>query len=434
MEKRNIELRSEEVREILGRTPQWIIRWGICVVFSVVLVLLIGSMFFYYPDIITSEVKITTEHPAVWVVAHSSGKLSDLRVKDKQQVEENTLLAVIDNSAHYKDIEGLEIFMDSLPVFFQDYNPELLLLPKKEFLLGEIQDAYTKFYSDCEDYIHFCKQCYYQKKINATQEKLNGYLSYKNTLKNQQMMQKQSTGLSQKQFERETQLFEKKTISSAEYEIANKQWLADKQVLEQTNLNISATDITIGELRQSIIELQLDYEEKMKTYKNTLRSDYEILLSKIALWKYTYLLKAEVSGIVTFTNIWSKNQQVSAGNNVFAIVSDNPGKIIGKAQIPVVGSGKVKVGQKANIKLDGYPYMEYGMISTEVSSISLIPSEKVYVVELKLPESLKTFYGKKIDFTGELTGIVEITTENMSLFMRLLNPVKYFLKRNTKQK
>jgi HlyD family secretion protein len=60
----------------------------------------------------------------------------------------------------------------------------------------------------------------------------------------------------------------------------------------------------------------------------------------------------------------------------------------------------------------------------------LIPAEKIYVVELKLPENMKTSYGKEIDFTGELTGIVEIKTENISLFMRFLNPIKHFLKQN----
>jgi hypothetical protein len=32
----NIELRSEEVQEILGRPPQWIIRWGITIIFIIV--------------------------------------------------------------------------------------------------------------------------------------------------------------------------------------------------------------------------------------------------------------------------------------------------------------------------------------------------------------------------------------------------------------
>ena len=53
LEKRNkdIELRSEEVQEVMGQVPAWIVRWGIRLLFLVVVTLLVGSCFFKYPDI-----------------------------------------------------------------------------------------------------------------------------------------------------------------------------------------------------------------------------------------------------------------------------------------------------------------------------------------------------------------------------------------------
>ena len=38
-----IELRSEEVQEILGRPPHWMISYGITVIFIVILAIFIGS-------------------------------------------------------------------------------------------------------------------------------------------------------------------------------------------------------------------------------------------------------------------------------------------------------------------------------------------------------------------------------------------------------
>ena len=43
---KEIELRSEEVQEVMGQIPAWIVRWGITILFIVVLVLLVGSYFF----------------------------------------------------------------------------------------------------------------------------------------------------------------------------------------------------------------------------------------------------------------------------------------------------------------------------------------------------------------------------------------------------
>ena len=50
MEGKEIELRSEEVQEVMGQIPAWIVRWGITILFIVVLALLVGSYFFRYPD------------------------------------------------------------------------------------------------------------------------------------------------------------------------------------------------------------------------------------------------------------------------------------------------------------------------------------------------------------------------------------------------
>ena len=46
LEKRNkdIELRSEEVQEVMGQVPAWIVRWGITLLFLVVVTLLVGSL------------------------------------------------------------------------------------------------------------------------------------------------------------------------------------------------------------------------------------------------------------------------------------------------------------------------------------------------------------------------------------------------------
>lgn len=60
MEKRNkdIELRSEEVQEVMGQVPAWIVRWGITLLFLVVVALLVGSCFFKYPDVITADMTL----------------------------------------------------------------------------------------------------------------------------------------------------------------------------------------------------------------------------------------------------------------------------------------------------------------------------------------------------------------------------------------
>ena len=102
--RQEIELRSEEFNEVLSTVPAWIIRWGITMTACVVLMLLVGSAVFKYPDIISSTVTLTGTTPVSAVVARSSGKLQELYVENNQKVKANALLAVIENPAKTEDI------------------------------------------------------------------------------------------------------------------------------------------------------------------------------------------------------------------------------------------------------------------------------------------------------------------------------------------
>lgn len=58
LEDKKIELRSDEVQEILGRPPRWILKWGITLQFSLYILLFVGSWFYKYPKIITADISI----------------------------------------------------------------------------------------------------------------------------------------------------------------------------------------------------------------------------------------------------------------------------------------------------------------------------------------------------------------------------------------
>ncbi len=54
-------MHCDEVQEVMGEIPSWIVRWGITVIFAIVVALIIGSHFFYYPDVVKTDIRITTD-------------------------------------------------------------------------------------------------------------------------------------------------------------------------------------------------------------------------------------------------------------------------------------------------------------------------------------------------------------------------------------
>lgn len=138
--------------------------------------------------------------------------------------------------------------------------------------------------------------------------------------------------------------------------------------------------------------------------------------------------------IISFTNYWSENQNIAPLEEIFAIIPIEQDEIIGKSLLPVARSGKVKKGQKVNISFQNLPENEFGIVRGVVENISLIPveinnpktgyREASYIVDIRLPNGLKTSYGKILPFQPQMRAQADIITDNISLLERLFLPVK----------
>ncbi len=64
----DIELRSKEVQDLLGKVPSWLIRNGIVMMLFLLVMLLIGSWFFKYPDVVQAKVVVVAnaDFPAIY--------------------------------------------------------------------------------------------------------------------------------------------------------------------------------------------------------------------------------------------------------------------------------------------------------------------------------------------------------------------------------
>lgn len=422
---KNIDLRSDEINELLGTPPRWIVRGGIGVIFGVVLLLFVGSIFFRYPEVINAPVVITTENPPAMVSAKATGRLSLLKVADGAVVNTGDTLAIIQNPASVSSIRRLKGILEGMPSFFENYDTTLLPSFSEPLQLGEVQTSYAALVRATDDYRIFVQQSFYPKKIAALSRERKEYSLYYARLNAQLKIMEKDMRIASKQFRRDSMLFSMKNISASDYEKAEQLLLSKKFNLEQSRVSLSDAFITMAKLDQDLVELGMTFSERETKLKGELKLTYEQLKASVSQWEEQYLLCAAVSGRVSFIKVWSENQEVKAGETVFAIVPRLQGKLIARITLPSAGAGKVEVGQHANIKVDGYPYMEFGMLLGTISRVSVAPSEGEYSLVVSLPHGLTTSYGKKLELRGELAGIAEITTEDLSLLQRLLYPLKH---------
>ncbi len=160
--------------------------------------------------------------------------------------------------------------------------------------------------------------------------------------------------------------------------------------------------------------------------------EYQSLSSKLKEWEHAFVLKAPVSGQIVFGEHRTVNQYVRSGDIVFTVVPDETGKISGRILAPAIGLGKIEPGQQVNIKVDNYPFMEYGILSGSVLSISKIPvvSEQgtFYPVNVDLPDKLVTNYNRELSYSLQMQGNAEIIIQNRRVIELLIEPLSSMFK------
>lgn len=424
------EERSEDFQDVLGNIPPWILRWGITAMAVIVVLLVAGSILFKYPDTIQATITLTSSSPTATIIAKSTGKIQQIFVKDKQFVDLNCYLAVIENPANINDVLYInKILSTNFP--WENPGPAL---PKKEVNLGNFQALYSTYYTTLAEYIQFETLNYYKEKIQLTQKHIKLNKQYYRDLMRQENLIERQLGVYHKQFRRDSILNSKGLLADNELENTYNQFLQGKLAFETAYTTLENQRIQMEQMHESLYDTEYQYLDKKKSLELQLKSLTMQLQNEIKNWEMTYVLKAPISGKITFTNYWTKNQNISSGDKAFSIVPEDYGKLIGKALLPINRSGKVRPGQQVNIRFSNYPDTEFGSIRGVVRTISLVSTkvnnESNYVVEIILPNGLTTSYKRVLPFVPEMEGSADIITDRQSVLERFFQPLRKIISEN----
>lgn len=420
-----IELRSEEVQEVMSRVPPWILRRGITLLFVIVLLLLVGSWFFKYPDVIQAEITVTSLEPPASVIARSTGKIDEIYAGNDREVSQGEPLAVIQNPANTADMLSLLKSMEGWKASSYNMEKTPALFPSQSVSLGGIQTVYAAFLNSLNDYRNYKELNYYPQKIASQKEQLTAQKEYYNRIIQQDPVVRDQYQTSKNIFLRDSLLFVKEVISEHEYEVSKNSFLQSKQAYLSFNASLKQSELQLMQGEESLLDLQQQASELESKYQLSLHNATEALNAQIRAWEHDYLMASPIAGIVNQMGIWSNNQNVTAGETVFTVVPSGQDKPKGKAMLPVQGAGKVKAGQRVNVRINNFPDQEFGYLIGKVVSISSVPTaEGFYVVEVDFPSGMKTNYGRILPVSRQIQGTADIITENLRLIERFFMPVK----------
>jgi len=421
-----LKIYSEEVRDVLSDPPKAILRWGNSILLGFVTLLLFLSWFIKYPDIVAAPIVITTNIPPEKILAKTSGKIEVILVQDKANVDENTPLAIIQNSSDYKEVlklshdlsEGKEI---STAEIIQKY---------KTANLGEAQQAFSLFEKECMAHDLNQELQPFQVQANAQKAESIQIVARLNILQQQKSLNESELQLQKKDVNRQETLFDKGIISAQDFD--NK-----KLGYIQSEKNYRNLLSSISQLKSNLIantsnskNTKISSTKENMTLESSQTQSFYNLKKVIKDWELAYVLKSSVAGKVSFLQIWTANQSITAGESVFAIIPTLEKGYIGKLKAAALNSGKIKIGQHVNIRLVNFPDNEYGMLQGVIKNISLTPDkEGTILIDVVLPKKLETSYHKTIPFQQEMSGSAEIITQDLRLIERLLYQFRAIFRR-----
>ena len=420
---------QEEMQEIIGHPPGWILRWGVMVALGFVVILGVMSWLIEYPDILAAPVIITTENPVIRVMTKTSGKVEYLFAKDQAIVQKDQAIILIENSAKWEDIQLMQTFLGQL----NNRNYATIELPEN-LVLGVMQSTYANLLQLLKTQRYHLAGGSDNIKRLATENQIKYYQSLNKSLERQIQLFQEEIDIAKDQFQITQELFEAGSASANEVKLAEAQLLQQKRSLENIQSQMLTHQVRIEQLRTQITDITQQRKDGNLTNQLAIEEQVRRLKNELIAWEQNFLLKAPISGQLVMNTIKSPQQFIDLNTEAFTILPlAGKGAIVARANMPIQGIGKVKKGMLANISLGAYPVQEFGVLKASVEKISNLakvePSgEASYQLELSLINDLTTTYDKEISLQQEMSGTAEIITENKRILERIFNQISNILK------
>lgn len=363
-----IELYSRESSsDMLGDMPNWLIHTGSYIVYGLIAVLLVGSCVFKYPDIVTTNVSIDDYSKTDWIMANEDGIIDEFFVSDGDKVKKNDTLGLIRNTASLDDVKRFCKVLTRVEWFYRTEDLSYLEEYPFDLIMGEMSSSYEQFTEAVRANVFAMKYNAYNHRRSYMQQELK--ILMKDSVKN---------------------------------------------------------ELAILNAKRNLFEMELEHKQVTVQNKRLLELACERMVNSLKSWENRYLIKSTNDGSVLLGKGWSINNRVSVGDTICSVISEYKGHPKGHIKLSQHQVADIAIGDKVNIELSKFPSHTYGYLLGEVSSVSYVPSNKTYAVEVELPDGMYTTSKLEVDYEVGLVGKAEIITSSRSILSRIFGQIINF--------
>ena len=297
--------------------------------------------------------------------------------------------------------------------------------------LGELGNIYNSYVVAAQHWYHLSHSKRYETMRMSLEKHINASKSISEQLLQNLKIKAQVRKNIQEEFTRDSILAKQYIVTNSELSKSQNSYLNQIENESYLHNTLLEKEAEISNSQTEIAKSHIEEEEQVEEAYVDMMSKRNILQSELQLWEKKYLIKAPMDGRLDYLGFWRENVYVLAGTELFSVVPQR-NNVIGEAFIPSVGAGKVRIGQNANVKLNDYPYDEFGLLKGRVKSISRVTNKtstkksvtETYRVQIIFPNGLTSNFGNTLHLNFDSKGTVEIVTKNKHLIERLFDNLK----------
>lgn len=432
MPNNNIEIYSEEVQDIIEHRPNWLIRNSIISIFLIIVIVLAVSCIIKYPETtVLQSLKIEPITPSYQFISQNQGNLKILK-ENHTKVQKGDWIAYIETTINISNIEELDRYIvETSPLIDSESLNSIKI--KKNSQLGELEvylNNFTKSLESLQAYVRINPEAY---EVKALENDIKGQKSQIDIKQDEIKKIKENLDLKKSNLESNRQLYEKGYLSKSDYENILRDYNESEREYYSIQSSVQSYSSGITKSKDQSSQIAVGRQLNLVELKRNVINNFMILKEEFGRWKEKNMFIAPYDGEIDFLKVWNSNHYVAAGEHLITLKPMSEG-IMARGYISGKNLGKVEIGQKATIKLEGYLNTEYGMLEGKVQNVSTYPDvEGLYAVTVKLPENLKTTYDVVIPYRPELSGQGEIILKDQTLFELFIKNIKTLIDNGNSQ-
>lgn len=363
-EANKVEIYSRENQEMLGDMPHWLIHTGSYIVYGLVALLMVGSALFKYPDTVEKHIAIDDMNKVEWMTAGSTGVMDRFLVEDRTQVKRGDTLGILKNAASLKDVREFCQVLRRVEIYYETDDVKDLKRYPFDLIMGEMSSAYEQFTQAVRACVMYQEFDLYPQQRKYLYEEL--------------------------------------------------------EILERMG---KADDLAKLKVKRELFDLETNHKMEQAKNKRMLELAYENMVNSLKTWSGKYLLISRSEGTVVWGKSWGMSGRVNQGDTLCTVIGKQEGKPSGHIKLTQEEVAGISVGDRVNIELNKYPSHTYGSVTGKVESVSFVPNDKSYAVEVSLPDGLTTTNRRKVDYELGMEGKAEIVTSSRSVLSRIFGPI-----------